>query len=234
MSQRILTHMAQWVHPKDDETNVTIATFHLITITLISMSLVDLTWFTISGDVCVPYLTLGQFFWFGLSHNNDIDYTNYDCISAEIVNMMRIMILFCFMTIIFALIGFFLEICGPRNIVYQSLRKYAVMGTCTVIFILTIIGFSYYTIILLEESLNKYYPKYETSVSYGIGFYLLGASGVFTSCGIVYSLIISYYNSPYLRDDDRCILDAFDDGLDTFYSPTPPPPYSILPPPYTP
>lgn len=52
-------------YQKDDERNLISATFHMFSITLISMSLVDLTWFSISGDVCIPYLTMGQFFWFG-------------------------------------------------------------------------------------------------------------------------------------------------------------------------
>lgn len=72
--QRLLTCVAQWIHPKYDESNIIAATFHMLTITLISMSLVDLTWFFMSGHVCVPYLTLGEFFWFGFS-NDDIEYT---------------------------------------------------------------------------------------------------------------------------------------------------------------
>lgn len=72
--QRLLTCVAQWIRPKYDESNIIAATFHMLTITLISMSLVDLTWFFMSGHVCVPYLTLGEFFWFGFS-NDDIEYT---------------------------------------------------------------------------------------------------------------------------------------------------------------
>lgn len=65
MSEQFFKTFVQWIHPKDDESNIISATFHMITITLISMSLVDLTWFNITGGVCVPYLTLGQFFWYG-------------------------------------------------------------------------------------------------------------------------------------------------------------------------
>lgn len=234
MSQRVLNCITQWVHPKEDESNVISATFHMLTITLISMSLVDLTWFSITGPVCVPYLTLGEFFWFGCSNEEDIDYSDCACITPKIVNMMRITIVLCFMTIIFALMGFFLEIIGPKHPVYTSLRRYAVMGTFTVIWIMVIVGISYYIVVLLEMSLVKFYPKQQSSVSYGIGFYLIAASGAVTCCGIVYTLVLPLHHSRYSRDDDRCLLDAFDDGLDTFHHPIPPPPYCIPPPPYTP
>lgn len=57
--------------------------------------------------------------------------TDYDCINSRIVNMMRTTILLCFMTIIFALMGFFLEIIGPMHVFYRCLRRYAILGTCT-------------------------------------------------------------------------------------------------------
>lgn len=233
MARRFVTNLMQWLHPKDDERNLISATFHMITITLISMSLVDLTWFSISGDVCVPYLTLGQFFWFGFT-NNGVDYSDYDCINSTIVNMMRTTILLCFMTIIFALLGFFLDIIGPKSIMYRMVRRYAVLGTCTVLWIMAVISISYYIVVLLEDSIQKIYPNIDPEVSYGLGFYLLAASGGISCLGIVYTLILPFNSSTYLRDDDRCLIDGFDDGLDTFNSPTPPPPYSIPPPPYTP
>ncbi|KAJ8955040.1 hypothetical protein NQ318_000472 [Aromia moschata] len=211
MARRFAANLMQWLHPKDDERNLVSATFHMITITLISMSLVDLTWFNISGDVCVPYLTLGQFFWFGFT-NNGVDYSDYDCINSTIVNMMRTTILLCFMTIIFALLGFCLDIIGPKSIMYRMARRYAILGTCTVLWITAIISISYYIVVLLEDSFSKIYPNTDPTVTYGLGFYLLSAA----------------------ETDDRCLIDGFDDGLDTFNSPTPPPPYSIPPPPYTP
>lgn len=75
MPEQLFTTFVQWIHPKDDESNIISATFHMITITLISMSLVDLTWFNISGGVCIPYLTLGQFFWFGFTYDPSVDYS---------------------------------------------------------------------------------------------------------------------------------------------------------------
>lgn len=232
--------LQQCLQQKDEDRNLVSAGFYMITITLISMSMVDLNWFVITSDVCVPYLTLGQFFWFGYSPK-PID-AEYSCINGTIVNMMRIMILLSFMCISFALAGFFLEIIGPHTDSYRMIRRYAVPGIFTVLWILVIISFSYYIVLLLEDSIEKNYPKTVSSVTYGLGFYLVAAAGGITSMGIIYSLAVLHQSA--LRqlhghrnqhdDDDRCIIDSFDDGLDTFNTPIPPPPYNIPPPPYTP
>lgn len=76
MPGQLFTTFMQWIHPKNDEGNIIFATFHIITITLVSMSLVDLTWFNISGGICGPTLTLGQFFWFGYSYNPTYNYSS--------------------------------------------------------------------------------------------------------------------------------------------------------------
>lgn len=65
MPVNLLTRIRNWLNPKDQERNFFSAVFHMIAITLISMSLAGLNWFTISGNVCTPFLKLSQFFWFG-------------------------------------------------------------------------------------------------------------------------------------------------------------------------
>ncbi|CAH0559361.1 unnamed protein product [Brassicogethes aeneus] len=230
----------QILTPKNEDVNFISATFHLVTITLISMSMVDLNWFVISGNVCVPYLTLGQFFWFG--YNNSPAFSDeYKCVTPETVNLMRITILLCFMAILFALFGYVIDIIGSKNLVYRLSRRYAVPGTCAVFWIMAIISLSYYTILLMEDSLASHYSKSYFNVTYGLGFYLLASAGINSSIGIIYNLILSHNPSGYQRDDDACILETSDNDLDTFNSPTPPPPYhipplhySIAPPPYTP
>lgn len=101
----------------------------------------------------------------------------YECINNTIVNMMRIIILWCFMTIIFSLGGFFLDIIGPRTSIYFFIRKYALANTCTVLWIMAIISSCYYVAILLENSLATLYPTIDTMVTYGYGFYLIAATG---------------------------------------------------------
>lgn len=67
------SYLKEIFHQHDDERNLVSATFHMVAITLLCMSLGDLTWFTIDGNVCVPYLTVGEFFWFGYS-SSEISY----------------------------------------------------------------------------------------------------------------------------------------------------------------
>lgn len=42
---------------------------------------------------------------------------------------------------------------------------------------MAIISISYYVVVLLEDSLSKLYPRIDTSVTYGSGFYLIAATG---------------------------------------------------------
>ncbi|KAF7285354.1 hypothetical protein GWI33_010755 [Rhynchophorus ferrugineus] len=199
-------------YQKDDERNLISATFHMF------------------RDVCIPYLTMGQFFWFGYV-DKGINYYLYDCIDSTIVNIMRIIILLCFMAIIFSLMGFFLDIIGPRTLIYRMFRRYSVAGTATILFVMTIITMSYYVVVLLQDSIADKPSKSYYEVSYGFGFYLVAFAGGVEAVGLLFSLFLPY-KSPH-QDDDRCLIDGFDD-MNHFQSPTPPPPYSLPPPPYTP
>lgn len=65
MSRNYLNEALQWLNPKRQNKNPISAAFQMIVIPLICMSMVQLDWFSISGDVCTPFITLSQFFWFG-------------------------------------------------------------------------------------------------------------------------------------------------------------------------
>ncbi|KRT80650.1 hypothetical protein AMK59_5098 [Oryctes borbonicus] len=234
MPDQLIYTALRWLHPKRMERNLVSAALHMITITLISMSMADLQWFTISGDVCTPYLTLSLFFWFGYTDYRMND-EEYECIDGVIVNLMRVIILLCFMGIIFSLYGFFLHIVGPKSSIYNFIRKHALASTCTVIWILSIISTCYYIAILLEDSLAVHYPKINATVSYGYGFYVITAAGSVSVTGTFWTLITMHLipGEDY-RNDDACLIDDFNDSLDTFNPQAPPPPYSVPPPPYTP
>lgn len=73
----------QWVHHKKDNRNFLSATFHMITISIISMTLVQLNWFTINGGDCIQYLTLSDFFTFGYS--NDATANEGMLVSTELI-----------------------------------------------------------------------------------------------------------------------------------------------------
>lgn len=97
---------------------------------------------------------------------------------------------------------------------------------------MAIVSISYYIVLLLEDSLAKL-SQLDTTVSYGYGFFVLASAGGVALIGIFYNLILAHHPAGYYREDDRCLI-GYDDGLDTFNSPTPPPPYNVPPPPYTP
>ncbi|KAK4882718.1 hypothetical protein RN001_006037 [Aquatica leii] len=212
-----------WINSRLQYRNLVPAAFHIVAITLISMSLVQVPWFMISGGVCAPYLAVGQFFWFGYS-NDDSRNPAYNCINGTIVNMMRTIILLAFMAIIFLLAGFFLDILGPKRVIYKFVKLFWIMS---------IISICYYLTILLEESLENVYPEVDTAVTYGYGFYLIASTGGVVLIGTLATLILIQSNDIN-RNDERCLINRFNESTEAFDSPTPPPPYSIPPPPYTP
>lgn len=124
--------------------------------------------------------------------------------------------------------GFILDIVSPRTLIYRMFRRYAVSGTATILFVMTIITMSYYVVILLEDTIEDKTSKNYYEVSYGLGFYLVAFAGGVQAVGLMYSLILPY-KSAY-EEDDSCLIDGFDDESH-FQSPTPPPPYSLTPPP---
>lgn len=159
---------------------------------------------------------------------------------------MRTLILLCFMAIFFSLTGFFLDILAPKPAVYKFIRRYAIASTCTgtptplqsnlihthiffsVFWLTAVLSICYYVLALLEESLAMQYPKIETEVAYGYGFYL-----IVTTIGVVllgtFCTLILMQTGPQLNDQ-RCLINAFN-GYDSL---SPPPPYNIAPPPYRP
>lgn len=51
-----------WLTPDNPERNFISAGFHMITISLICMTLTDLNWFVVQGDDCQEALALSNFF----------------------------------------------------------------------------------------------------------------------------------------------------------------------------
>lgn len=249
MERQLCLPYIQWLQPKDNNRNLLSAFFHMITITLISTSLVQLSWFQIIGGFCIPHLSVYTFFTFGYFDSlkfkteykthiyHSIDYEVYDesayrCITPKIVNMMRIIILFCFMAIIFSLIGFFLDIIGPKSKAYDFVRRNALPGACTFMWILAIITLSCYIQSLIEDSLKEVYPDFEVEVNYEYGFFAITAAGIMTMAGTTANLLCTYI--PRGRDVlDQNLLENNWEDVETFNLP-PPPPYSAPPPPYTP
>ncbi|KAK9878943.1 hypothetical protein WA026_003764 [Henosepilachna vigintioctopunctata] len=225
----------QWINGKDENQNLIAAVFHISTITLVSMSMVGLPWFSISGGVCLQQLTLGQFFWFqsSLSHVNPSD---VECITITLITLMRVVITLCLLVILLSLGGFFVDILLPTSHVNKHFFKYAIRATCigSVLLVMLIISISCYIVISLEDSLTKMYPKIDSDVTYGSGFYILSTAGVVSLFGMYYTLNMVQDSSRYFTDDDQCLIDAFDDDTSSFNHPSPPPLFNMPPPPYSP
>lgn len=247
----------QWLQAKDTNRNLISAFFQMLCITLISTSLVQLSWFQITGGLCVPHLSVFTFFTFGYSEpvkasksfniyrNQEfgrpqfsIDYEMFDesayrCITPRIVNMMRMIILFSFMAIIFSLIGFFLDIIGSKSKVYDFVRRNALPSSCTVMWILAIITLSCSIQSLIEDSFRDVYPDIEIKVNFEYGFYTACAAGLMALAATASNLVCTYIPRSQDNMDQRLLPHNWEDES---FSLPPPPPYSAPPPPppYTP
>lgn len=85
----IITDAINYVNRKTLDRNYVSAAFHMIIITLISMSLVDLNWFTINGGDCIRFITLSDFFTFGYSASDVQNPGNimYICTKMQVANL---------------------------------------------------------------------------------------------------------------------------------------------------
>ncbi|XP_044762413.1 transmembrane protein 127-like [Coccinella septempunctata] len=225
----------EWLTTRNENKILFAASFHICTITLVSMSIVGLPWFSISGGVCLGHLTLSDFFWYS-SFLEDATSKDVECINTTVINMMRITLALCFLIIVLSLGGFFMNIFIPKNYVNRLFLKYAIPGVCTgsVILVMIIVSISCYIILILEDSLTQLYPKVTTDVTYGPGFYFLSSAGVVSLFGMYYTLNMIQDFNRISSEDDQCLIDAFDDNTSSFNHLSPPPPYNVPPPPYTP
>lgn len=259
-SRNIVRSAVKWLHPKNTDQNLVSALIHMLSVSLLSMSLVELKWFEISTatqGVCAPFLSMTQFFTYGYTTGtgggDDGQAAPIDvCLNSTTVNMMRIIILLSFMAIIFSLCGFYIEIVSPRGGVYVFIRKYALISTCTVLWIMAMIASCYYVAILVEESFLREFPVSDISVTYGYGFYLVAVTGGLNLLGTFFSLLFMHNTVLYYQhaaaglgnilhssdmsqslshhDDSYLITTETISGSDAVL----PPPYNVPPPPYHP
>lgn len=242
----------RWNFPIEHERNFLTAFFHMATISLTCTSLAQLGWFRLQGDHCTLHLAVYQFFGYGYfdsnPSSNDLLITadthidtstsyyipeNLQCVTPEVVNCMRIIILLCFFAIISSMVGFFLDIVGPTRRVLKIIRRNAIPSICTVIWVIAIIGVCYYITVILEN-LDTHDSKIQ--VTYEYGCYTITAAGAVAVCATASNL----FQLPPATPDDyqrRRLVDDWE-GLETFYVRDPrDTPLECLPPfppPYTP
>ncbi|XP_049952780.1 transmembrane protein 127-like [Schistocerca serialis cubense] len=241
----------RWSLPKDQERNFVAAFFHMATIALTCTSLAQLGWFRIRGSICSPHLAVYQFFSADYPTETERDYTFSEfsppvtiqyypqketprCMNQEIANLMRTVILLCFMAMSSSLLGFFLDIIGPTTKILRTIRRNAIPSIFTVICVVAIIGLCYYITTLLQRVIQNSNPEREVKVAYEYGCYTITAAGVVAVFATA-SNLLQYYSPNEDAERQRIFGDW--DGLETFSvggwgrgtpleSIPPPPPYS--------
>lgn len=245
----------RWRVPKEQERNFIAAFFHMATIALTCTSLAQLGWFRIRGSLCAPHLAVYQFFNYGYFDSSDsateqesqiadlppssVTAQYYptletQCVTQEIANLMRIIILLCFLAMLSSLVGFFLDIVGPTRKIFKIIRRNAIPSIFTVVWVVLIIGICFYVTTRLEIHLQGLNPTMEVQVTYEYGCYTITAAGAVAVFAAASNLL--QYHPPTDDIDRRRIIEDWD-GLETFAvggwgrgtpleSIPPPPPYS--------
>ncbi|XP_071448521.1 transmembrane protein 127-like [Hetaerina americana] len=201
----------RWHILKDQDRNFAAAFFHMATIALTCTSLAQLGWFRLTGGKCVPHLAVYQFFSFGYfdtsTTQSDLSFRSSEvssspitvqyhspsgtlpCVTPEIANLMRILIVMCFLAMASSLFGFFLDIIGPTKKSLQFIQRNSLPSIVTVLWVVGIIGVCYYITILIESSLQSQYPNSNVFVTYEYGCYTITAAGaasnVATACNLL-------------------------------------------------
>nr|CAD7199706.1 unnamed protein product [Timema douglasi]CAD7413925.1 unnamed protein product [Timema poppensis] len=237
----------RWHLPKEHDRNFVAAFFHMATIALTCTSLAQLGWFHIRGGQCSPHLAVYQFFNLGYMDNDPQEgavpvtlhfypTTGVQCVTPEIANLMRILILLCFMAMISSLVGFFLDIVGPTKKIFKIIRRNSVPSIFTVVWVVVIVGICYYVSIRLTTLVQNMNPESEVQVSYEYGCYTITAAGVVAVIASACNLFQPHSSSVQEIPRRRLVEDW--EGPESFVISGPrlvdTPLESLPPPPYTP
>lgn len=241
----------RWHAPKEQERNFVAAFFHMATIALTCTSLAQLGWFRLKSGQCTPHLAVYQFFSLGYfdtgARQTDLQFRAREvvsspipiqyhspsgtlrCVTPEIANLMRVIIILCFMAMSCSLVGFFLDIVGPTKRVMKIVQRNSIPSIFTVLWVVAIIGVCYDITKLLEASGIQVYYEY--------GCYTITAAGAVAVCATACNLL--HQHTPVEEIQRRHLMDDWD-GIETFSvvggglrgvdtpleSIPPPPPYS--------
>ncbi|CAK1555108.1 unnamed protein product [Leptosia nina] len=232
---------------KDKELNKIAAFFNLCTFMLTCAALVQPSWFKIKGLHCIQSLSLSQFFTFdgddepeiSIHQNTDLyghfnimsgsDYNGLPpCNTPEIISLMRILILLCFMVLLCSFIGVLINITSLNKRVIRMLRRNAVPSIICVFWVIAIVGVCYYTTVVLGNA-NSSDPN-TIQVDYEYGFYTITAAG----CTALLASAANLWGAPLSNDEDlqrRNLMEDWDGYEAHGVGPTPCVPTL---PPYTP
>lgn len=186
---------------KRKERNLPAAAISLVVITSLVASLIIPRWFSLSGGACrlhhlgaIVFFSIGQGdlgsakhdgeienvdpgLWFISSSTNEINWS--DCITGEVVNLMRSVIVLIFAAISFTSAAFFLDSLGARSRPYKLMRRNALGNIISVLVCVVVNGLAYWvsTLLRAQQSANKSMAGKKVDVSFDVSFYLVVAAG---------------------------------------------------------
>ncbi|CAH0399821.1 unnamed protein product [Chilo suppressalis] len=232
---------------KDKELNKIAAFFNLTTFMLTCAALVQPSWFRIKGLHCTQSLSLAQFFTFddddeddddvqlNIRQNNLFDTINKSdfnglppCSTPEIITLMRILILLCFMVLLCSFIGIVINITNLELKAIKTLRRNAIPSIMCVFWVIAIVGVCYYTTVVLGNENNGEHNTIQ--VDYEYGFYTITGAGTLALLASAANL----WGAPLSGDEDvqrRNLMEDWDGYEAHSVGPTPAVPTL---PPYTP
>ncbi|CAG9132714.1 hypothetical protein JYU34_017477 [Plutella xylostella] len=180
---------------KDKEFNKIAAFFNFSIFLLTCAALVQPSWFRIKGLHCTQSLSLAQFF--SLDDDNDNDDDNEDgdmniqndgfnnmfkkisglqpCTTPEVITLMRVLILLCFMMLLWSCIGVLINLTSLNSKAIRMIRRNAVPSVLCVFCVIAIVGVCYYTTVVLGNVSNSDINTIQ--VDYEYGFYTITAAG---------------------------------------------------------
>ncbi|XP_028176192.1 transmembrane protein 127-like [Ostrinia nubilalis] len=229
---------------KDKELNKIAAFFNVATFILTCAALVQPSWFRIKGLHCSQSLSLVQFFTFDDDDDEDDDISIHQssifdpmkndfnglppCSTPEIITLMRILILLCFMVLLCSFVGIVINITSLEIRAIKTLRRNAVPSIMCVFWVIAIVGVCYYTTVVLGNENNTDHNTIQ--VDYEYGFYTITGAGTLALLASAANL----WGAPLSNDEDvltRNLMEDWD-GLDA-HTVGPTPAVPTLPP-YTP
>ncbi|XP_050674844.1 transmembrane protein 127-like [Leptidea sinapis] len=224
---------------KDKELNKIAAFFNSCTFLLTCAALVQPSWFRIKGLHCTQSLSLTQFFSFDddddddseirINQNNGYDLNDLPpCTTPEVITLMRVLILLCFMVLLCSCVGVVINITSLNNRTIKMLRRNAVPSIICVFWVIAIVGVCYLTTVVLG-SVSGSDPN-TIQVDYEYEFYTITGAG----CMALLASAANLWGAPLASDDDvqrRNLMEDWDGYEAHSVGPTPSVPTL---PPYTP
>ncbi|XP_022184646.2 transmembrane protein 127 isoform X1 [Nilaparvata lugens] len=188
-------------YPKGNESNYVAAFFHMTSIMLLILSCVCFGWFRVYNSArCASHLSLHQFFTTGYFEANSPDSSkkvpsgevlvtpmNYHtasavlrCITPEVVNLMRTVIMICIIAIIFSVVGFCLDVIGPKSKLLCFIRRNGIPCVASVLLIVLAISLCYWTTKAIKSAIFAANSQAIIQVTYAPGCYLIAIAGSFS------------------------------------------------------